>query len=133
MIHTKYLLWLSLPIIFLTYYIFLPGIKIFTIIFDEKWSFLFVLISFVIYLYLKNKLKDKDIFELIPNLNLVHIKQALGLFLLFSFIDYYFEDGFIGMISLWLMYWLFAVGIYLLMNAFNLYKNLQVYKITKKL
>jgi len=133
MIHTKYLLWFTLPIIFLTYYIFLPDIKIFTIIYDEGWSFLFVALSIIIYLILKNKLKNKDIFELVPNLNLVPIKQTLGFFLVFEIIDFYFEDGFIGMISLWLMYWLFAFGIYFAMNAFNLYRNLQVYKVTKKL
>lgn len=128
MIHTKLLLVLTLPMIFVVYSIFLSPPHIVNIIFEEQYL---ILVSFVIYCifrYMVFITKDKLLYEFIPNLNHVSIKSTIGFFLLFQVIDFYFEDGFIGMISMWFMYWVFAVILYYLTHIINLYKNIQAYK-----
>jgi hypothetical protein len=44
-------------------------------------------------------------------------------FLIFQVVDYYMEDGFIGMISQWFLYWVMGIIALLLMQIINYYKN----------
>jgi len=80
-----------------------------------------------IYFYLKHKLKDKLIYELIPNTKYVSIKSSILFFIIFEIVDYYSENGFIGMINQWVVYWIFGVLGYFLLNSINLYKNYKAY------
>ena len=52
----------------------------------------------------------------------------LDFFVIFQIVDFYFEDGFIGMISQWFVYWVFAIIAWLVTNNINFYKNFQFYK-----
>lgn len=128
MIGIKRLLTISFVGIAITYYMFLTPEVIFQIIKDE-YIFLGITLCLVfVFLYYKNKLKDLTLISYIPNINQVDLKTTLLFFLLFQAIDFYYEDGFIGMISQWFMYWVFAVIAWLVTNNINYYKNYQFYK-----
>ena len=66
--------------------------------------------------------------EFIPNTNHVPIKSTLIFFIIFQIVDYNTENGFIGMIKLWFMYWVFGLLTYYLTHIINYYKNYKAYK-----
>ena len=72
--------------------------------------------------------EGKLLYEFIPNTNHVPIKSTLMFFLIFQVVDFYYEDGFIGMISQWVMYWSFSILAYFLTHNINFYKNYMAYK-----
>ena len=127
MINTKFLLFVSLIPILIIYYIFLPFNKIVNIILDEYIIIGVTLILIMVYQFFKSKLQDKLLFEFIPNTNYVQIKSTLIFFAIFQIVDFYYEDGFIGMISQWFMYWIFGLLAYFLTHNINFYKNYKAY------
>ena len=127
MIDSRLLLGLTFIGMGIVYYIFLPIGKIVDIIKDEYILLGITTVMFIGYIYLKIKLKDIKLHTFIPNLNHVNIKSSIMFFLIFEAIDFYTEDGFIGMISLWFMYWVFGVLIYFFTHNINLYKNYKTY------
>ncbi len=127
-IKIKYLLRFSLIGILGVYSIYFPLNKTVVLFLDQYIIFLAILfLSFLSY-YFKQKLKDFHILYFIANMDRVSLRSAVLFFLFFEIIDYYFEDGFEGMITLWITYWCFALLAYLLTININLYKNLRFYK-----
>ncbi len=130
-VNTKLLLLISLVAISIVYYIFLPFNKIVNIILNEYIIIVITLILIVIYQYFKLKLKGKLLHEFIPNTNHVEIQSTLIFFIVFQIIDFYYEDGFIGMISQWFLYWIFGLLAYFLTHNINFYKNYLQYSKSK--
>jgi hypothetical protein len=128
MIRINLLLIFTFFALFGVYYIFLPMSKIVFLIKDQYILYIVNIILLGVFIYFKFKLKDLKIIDIIPNLNYISIKSSVGFFLIFQVVDYYYEDGFIGMISQWWSYWLFGVLAYFLTHNINLYKNMLYYK-----
>jgi len=128
LINTKFVLFVSFIAIGIVYAIFLPFNKVVSLILDEYIVIIITFILILVYQYFKLKLKGKLLYEFIPNTNHVPIKSTLMFFLIFQVVDFYYEDGFIGMISQWVMYWSFSILAYFLTHNINLYKNCMAYK-----
>ncbi len=128
MINTKLLLLVSLLAITIIYYIFLPLNKIVNIVLSEYIIIGITFISIIIYKYFRLKLKDKFIHEFIPNTNYVPIQSTFIFFIIFQVVDFYYEDGFIGMINQWFIYWIFGLLAYFVTHNINFYKNYKKYK-----
>ena len=128
MINTKFLLIISFIVISIVYNMFLPPNKITSIILGEYIVIGLTLMLMIIYISFRLKLKDKILFEFIPNINYVPIKSTFIFFAIFQVVDFYYEDGLIGMISQWFMYWIFALLAYFLTHNINYYKNYKAYK-----
>lgn len=127
-INIKKLLIATLFAITITYYIFLTPEAILNIV-KEEYIFLAIsLVLFSVFTYYKVKLKDFTLISYVPNINNVDLKTTLVFFLIFQGVDYYYEDGFIGMISQWFTYWVFGVIAWLVTNIINFYKNHYFYK-----
>ena len=127
-INIKNLLFLTFIAIAIAYYIFLTP-KIIIEIIEEQYVFIgIIFICAILFLYLKFKLKNLQIISYIPNTDIVQLKSTLIFFIIFQAVDFYYEDGFIGMISQWLIYWIFGVLAWLVTNNINLYKNFKFYK-----
>lgn len=124
----KRLLTATLVGISIIYYIFLTPEAIFKIVKEEYIFLAIALCLFAIFTYYKIKLKNFTLISYIPNINTVDIKTTLVFFVIFQVVDFYYEEGFIGMISQWFVYWVFAVIAWLVTNNINFYKNLQFYK-----
>ena len=82
-----------------------------------------------VFLYFKFKLKDYEIINFNKK-NELSLKSTILFFLAFQVYDYYSEDGFIGMISQWFIYWIMGIFALLLMETINYYKN---YKLLQKI
>ncbi len=133
MINTKLILPISLIAIFIIYYIFLPFNKIVNLILNEYITIYIIFILVLIYQYFKVKLKDKLLFEFIPNTNYIPIKSTFIFFVIFQVVDYNLEGGFIGMINQWFMYWIFGLVAFFITHNINFYKNYKAYKAHKHL
>lgn len=131
-INTKLLLLSAICFIGVFYYFLFPYDKIIQIIKDQYIILLLVVFLFLVYIFQNIKLKEFDILHFLPNIHHVPLKSTILLFLVFEIIDFYSEDGFMGMVSLWFMYWCFGVLAYLLSLNINLYKNLRLYKYNKQ-
>jgi hypothetical protein len=123
MINTKLLLLLTAIGVSIVYYALFTIDQIKEIVFDEYIIIGIMIVSLVCFIYFKIKLKDKYITEFIPNTNYVSLKSSIAFFLIFEVVDYFSEDGFIGMIKLWFSYWVFGVIAYLVTHIINFYKN----------
>ena len=91
-------------------------------------EYLFILALFPIIIalvFFKSKLKDFEIIDFNKN-NTFSLQSTIGFFLIFQVVDYYMEDGFIGMISQWFLYWIMGLIALLLMQTINYYKNYKV-------
>ncbi len=128
MINTKLLLSITLLTIGIIYYMFLPINQIVNIILDEYIIISITFILIIVYQYFKTKLKDKLLHEFIPNTNYIPIQSTLIFFMIFQVVDFYSEDGLIGMMKLWFMYWIFGLLVYFLTHNINFYKNYKAYK-----
>jgi len=128
MIRINLLLILTLFAISIVYFLFLPLDKILFLIKDEYIIYIINIFLLGLLIYQKLKLKGLEILEIIPNLNYISIKSSILFFIIFQVVDYYYEDGFIGMISQWFSYWLFGVLAYFLTHNINMYKNILYYK-----
>lgn len=78
-------------------------------------------ILFIIRHY-KKRLKGIEIVDFTQNSN-ISLKYTIVFFLVFQVMDYYYEGGFIGMISQWFLYWILGIITILLMDCINYYKN----------
>ena len=128
MINIKLLFFLSFLVISVVYYLYIPIEQVILILKDEYILSFVSLLSLFIWIFLDYKLKYIDILNFVPNTTHINLKNSILLFLLFQLVDFYMEDGFIGMISQWYIYWLFGLLAYFLTNIINLYKNMQYYK-----
>ncbi len=127
-INIKALLILTLISIAITYYIFLTPSVILEIVKDQYIFMGIGLVLIISFIYFKIKLKDLQLISYIPNTDVVPLKSTLIFFIIFQAVDFYYEDGFIGMISQWFIYWIFGVLAWIVTNNINLYKNFKFYK-----
>ncbi len=117
---------------------FISIITIYIIVFGQvktfemiKAEYLFILalipISFAL-LFFKYKLKEYELINFNKN-NTFSLKATIGFFIIFQIVDYFYEDGWIGMISQWFLYWIMGVIALLLLETINHFKNYQlIYK-----
>lgn len=90
-----------------------------------KGEYLFIIaLIFIssIYMYFKVKLKDRELIDFNKNSTL-SLKSTIIFFLIFQVVDYISEDGFVGMISQWFLYWVMGIIAILLVENINFYKN----------
>ena len=107
----------------ITIYFFIFGEnKTFEMIKDEYLYILSLIPLGATFLYFKIKLKDYEIIDFNKNSNF-SFQTTVMLFLVFQVVDYIVEDGFIGMISQWFLYWIMGIIALLLMEIINYYKN----------
>lgn len=127
MTNTKNLFILSFIALISTYLIVFGQDKTITMITSE---YLFILalipITFAL-IFFKTKLKGFDLIDFNQQ-NTFSLKSTIGFFLIFQVVDYFYEDGFIGMISQWFLYWIMGLIALLLMQTINYYKNYQMIK-----
>ncbi len=117
----------SIIAILITYSIFLGKVKTIFLFLDAA-VYIFVAIALLLPLWrYKKKLKTVEIIDFNRNSNLTFQSTAL-FFLFFQVIDYIYEDGFIGMISQWIFYWMMGIIAFIIVNIMNYYKNVQYYK-----
>lgn len=110
-------------------YLFVLGEdKTIEIVKDEYLFILSLIPLYGIYLYFKFKLKNYEIVDFNKNTNL-SFKTTVILFLIFQVVDYIQQDGFIGMISQWLLYWIMGLISLVLMEIINYYKNYKLLKL----
>jgi len=127
-IDTKLLLALTLIAIAIVYYIFIPFNTVIQLIKDEYILISFIFLFLAIFIYFKIKFFKLDVLPFMGNIKQVSLLQSAIFFIIFEVIDFIYEDGFIGMIKLWIMYWLFALLAYFIMNNINYYKNMKFYR-----
>ncbi|HFU75500.1 MAG TPA: hypothetical protein ENK66_04565 [Arcobacter sp.] len=108
--------------IFLVYSFTLRTIDIVNIVFDQIYFLLALLIVFCISFYYKRKLKGYPILDFFKD-STMSFQNVILFFVVFEVIDYIFEDGFIGMISLWFSYWVFGYIAFMVFNIINYHKN----------
>ena len=97
------------------------------IIKEEYISIIGLIVLTAVFLFFKFKLKDYEIIDFNKNSNL-SLQSTIMFFLIFQVVDYYMEDGFIGMISQWFLYWIMGIVALLLMQILNYYKNYKLIK-----
>ncbi|QKJ23537.1 hypothetical protein [Poseidonibacter lekithochrous] len=74
------------------------------------------------FVFFKFKLKNYELRDFNQNNN-ISIKSTVVFFLIFQVVDYISYDGFIGMISQWILYWIMGLIALLLLENINYYKN----------
>lgn len=125
--NTKNLFILSFIVILTTYYFILGIDKSIQLIKDEYLSILALIVILLSLLFFKLKLKGHQTINFIQN-NQFSLKSTILFFLVFQVVDYYYEDGFIGMISQWFLYWIMGLIAITLMETINCYKNYKYLK-----
>lgn len=91
----------------------------------EEYLFILALIPLTLaFVFFKIKLKNYKLIDFNQNNN-ISIKSTIVFFLIFQVVDYISEDGFIGMISQWFLYWIMGLLALLLISNINYYKNYQ--------
>jgi hypothetical protein len=117
-------------ILIITIYIYVLGEdKTIEIIKDDYLYILSLIPLGLIYLYFKFKLKDYEIIDFNKNTNF-SFQTTVIFFLVFQVVDYIQQDGFIGMISQWLLYWIMGLIALFMMGIINYYKN---YRLLQKI
>ncbi len=125
--NTKNLFILSFIVILTTYYFILGIDKSIQLIKDEYLSILALILILLSLLFFKLKLKGHQTINFIQN-NQFSLKSTILFFLVFQVVDYYYENGFIGMISQWFLYWIMGLIAITLMETINCYKNYKYLK-----
>ncbi len=125
--NTKNLFIISFIGIITTYYFILGIDKSIELIKNEYLSIIALIIIFLSLLFFKLKLKNHQTIDFIQN-NQFSLKSTILFFLIFQVVDYYYEDGFIGMISQWFLYWIMGLIAVTLMKTINYYKNYKYLK-----
>ena len=74
------------------------------------------------FVFFKFKLKNYELRDFNQNNN-ISIKSTIVFFLIFQVVDYISYDGFIGMLSQWILYWIMGLIALLLLENINYYKN----------
>lgn len=125
---TKNLFLLTL-ISIITVYLYIFGQEKTIEMIKNEYLFLLGLIPlFLTYIFFKIKLKDYKILNFNSNSQL-SLKTTIIFFLVFQIVDYFSYDGFIGMISQWILYWIMGLIAVLILENINYYKN---YKLINK-
>lgn len=127
MIKTQYLFILTFIAIISIYLIIFGQVKTFEII-KSEYLFILVLIPISsVLLFFRLKLKGYELINF--NNNTFSLKATIAFFLIFQIVDYFYEDGFRGMVSMWFLYWIMGLIALLLLETINYYKNYQlIYK-----
>jgi hypothetical protein len=124
----KLLFLFSLLAILIIYSLFLGEVRTIGLIIDE-YPFLLALIPlWITTFFYKKKLKDYELIDFYQNSG-ISLKSTVLFFLAFQMIDYIYEDGFIGMISQWFLYWIMGLVSFMVLNILNYHKN---YKLLKR-
>jgi len=113
--------------IFVIYSLFLKKITTIGLIIDELPYIGILLLIAISSLLYKRKLKGYPIVDFQKD-NSMSLKNLVLFFLVFQVIDYVSEDGFRGMISMWLSYWVFGYIAFFIFNIFSYYKNTKLIK-----
>lgn len=127
---TKQIAWLflfSLVGTLVVYAIFLGKVKTIFILLD---SFLWIVVAIFLLLgvwFYKRKLQGVEVIDFHRKNNLT-FQSTLMIFFAIEVIDYILEDGFIGMISQWCLYWIMGFVVFLLFTIINYRKNITYYK-----
>ncbi len=107
----------------ITIYLYVLGEDKTIEIIKDSYLYIFSLVPLgLIYVYFKFKLKEYEIIDFNKNTNF-SFQTTVVFFLIFQVVDYIYEDGFIGMISQWFLYWIMGIIALLLMGIINYYKN----------
>lgn len=122
---TKLLFLFTFVTISSTYAYFLGLDKSLELIKNEYLILIFIIILSIPLVFFKIKLRKYKILNYFNN-NQLSFKSTVIFFLIFQIIDYISEDGFIGMISQWLIYWLMGLIAVVIIENLNLYKNYKV-------
>lgn len=122
---TKLLFLFTFVTISSTYAYFLGLDKSLELIKNEYLILIFIIILSIPLVFFKIKLRKYKIINYFNN-NQLSFKSTVIFFLIFQIIDYISEDGFIGMISQWLIYWLMGLIAVVIIENLNLYKNYKV-------
>lgn len=109
-----------------TYLVIFGQDKTLEMIKDEYLAILALIPITLTLLFFKFKLKGYELINFTQN-NTPTLQSTIGFFLIFQVVDYFYEDGFIGMISQWFLYWIMGVVAVLLMENINYYKNYKVF------
>lgn len=99
--------------------------KTINLILDEYLLVLVAIFLFFVNWKFKRKLISIEIIDFTKQ-SKISLKTTIGFFLIFQVIDYYYENGFIGMISQWFLYWIMGLITILLISIVNYYKNYAV-------
>lgn len=126
----KTLFLLSFVAIIFTYSIVLGEVKTVSIILNEYIFILLTIPLFFTLLYYKQKLKTYELIDFNKN-NTPSLKSTIGFFLFFQVIDFIYEDGFIGMISQWFMYWIMGLIALLIIEIVNYHRNYKIISLQK--
>ena len=124
----KLLFILSFAAMLVLYAITFGYYKTVNIILDEYILILLTIPLLIISMYFKQKLKYIEVIDFNKNSN-ISLKSTLIFFLFFQVVDYIYEDGFIGMISQWFIYWIMGVITFMVLNIINYYRNYKLLKI----
>lgn len=110
-------------VVIITVYLYVFGQNKTIELIKEQYLFALALIPIIFALiYFKVKLKGKELIDFNKN-NTLSLKSTLAFFLIFQVIDYISEDGFLGMISMWFLYWIMGIIAVLVLELINYYKN----------
>lgn len=131
MIKPRNLFIISFIVVISTYLYIFGQDKTIEIIKSEYLSILALGFITILFFYFKFKLKDYEIIDFVPN-NSFSLKSTIAFFLVFQVIDYYYEDGFLGMISQWFLYWIMGLIALTLIQTINYYKNYKLISQIKK-
>ena len=111
--------------IIVTYSLFFKKITTIGVIIDEiPYIGILIIITIASLLY-KRKLKGYPIIDFQKE-NSMSLKNLVLFFLVFQVIDYIYEDGFRGMISMWLSYWVLGYIAFFILNIMSYYKNFKL-------
>lgn len=110
-------------------YLFIFGEEKTIQIIKAEYLFILALIPIIAsWIYLKYKLKDYELIDFNKNSSF-SLQSTIGFFLIFQVVDYFYEDGFIGMISQWFLYWIMGLIALFLLETISYFKNYQlIYK-----
>jgi len=127
----KLLFLFSFIAIVITYSVFLGEVKTIGLFIDEYLFILALIPLWIISFYYKRKLKNIEIIDFNANGNFT-LKSTILFFLVFQVIDYISENGFIGMISQWFLYWVMGIISFMILNIVNYYRNYKVIKLLEE-
>ncbi len=113
------------------YFSVLGEYKSVSLILDE---YLFIMIAlglFIVSFFYKRKLRGIEVVDFNAGSNLT-LRNTILLFLAFQVMDFIYEEGFLGMISQWFIYWIMGVIMVIVLDIINSYKNLKLQKLRGK-
>lgn len=116
------LLFSTTLIITIASYLYLLGeIRTIQLIVEEILLIALLFPLLIFYFFFKSKLKGYDV-EHLMNKQQLSFKTTLLFFLILQAFDYYYEDGFIGMMSQWFFYWILGLLSLLFIDTLHFYR-----------